>query len=77
MLHTMAPALAQKGPAPTSAATVASPGRTSNSCDVLKTIPSVSTEMLNRQLVVALMKTIPDMFCMHWVDSIKPAIFGS
>ena len=23
------------------------------------------------------MKTIPDMFCMHWVDSIKPAVFGS
>ena len=69
-LHTIAPALAQKGPAPMSTATFAVPGMISNSCDDWATIKSVPAEILKKQLLDGLMNEIPVTVCKHLVDSI-------
>jgi hypothetical protein len=69
-LHTIAPALAQKGPAPTSIAIFAVPGMISNSRDDWVTITSVPAEILKKQLLDGLMNDIPVTVCKHLVDSI-------
>jgi hypothetical protein len=66
----MAPALKQKGPAPTSIAIFAKPGTISNSWEDWATITSVPAKILKKQLLDGLMNDIPVTVCKHLVDSI-------
>jgi hypothetical protein len=73
----MAPALAQKGPAPTRAATLAAPGTTLKDDEFCVAIPSVSTEIEKRQDSAGLINEMFDTLCKHRVDSMKEPVAAS